>query len=111
MICNWVSYQKFSLCAQDFFWIFRKTSLESSTCDQPSGGDDEIFFGPMGHTEKCVSKAVEDVVKEETMVKVNTSWLIVVMLSLYLLICVKKYYVDEHQHIILYIYYSSPWAL
>ena len=29
------------------------------------------FFGPMGHTEKCVSKAVEDVIQEEEMIKVG----------------------------------------
>ena len=50
----------------------RKTSREPSPSENaPGDDDDEIFFGPMGHTEKCVSKAVEDVIQEEEMIKVS----------------------------------------
>ncbi len=54
----------------------RKSSSVTG-CDEPSG-EDEVFFGPIGHTERCVSKAVEDVYREEEKVKVATSLLLIV---------------------------------
>ena len=64
-LCNQIIYIRNALCH-----FFRKDVSLVEDKGPEESGEEEIFFGAVGFTEKCVAKNVTDIIEEENKVKV-----------------------------------------